>query len=217
MRTQRLALPLLAWASLVLTASVTASAGEYNPVLSIGDTAPAWKNLPGVDGKKHSLADLKDKQAIVLVFTCNSCPYAVDYEARIMAFAKKHAGPKSQVALVAINVNKVEEDLLPAMKKRAKAKGFNFPYLYDESQAVAKAYRAACTPDFFLFDKSGKLYYRGQFDDSRPDNGIAVTGADLTGAVESMLGDKPAPESQTPSIGCNIKWKPGNEPDYFSA
>jgi peroxiredoxin len=205
MRTQRLALPLLAWASLVLTASVTASAGEYNPVLSIGDTAPAWKNLPGVDGKKHSLADLKDKQAIVLVFTCNSCPYAVDYEARIMAFAKKHAGPKSQVALVAINVNKVEEDLLPAMKKRAKAKGFNFPYLYDETQQIGKAYGAGYTPEFFVLDAQRKIVYMGAMDDATDPTKVKVDY--VTTAVTAALAGKKPKTTETVPIGCRVRYE----------
>jgi peroxiredoxin len=205
MPTQRLALPLLAWVSLVLTASVTASAGEYNPVLSIGDTAPAWKNLPGVDGKKHSLADLKDKQAIVLVFTCNSCPYAVDYEARIMAFAKKHAGPKNQVALVAVNVNKVEEDLLPAMKKRAKAKGFNFPYLYDETQQIGKAYGAGYTPEFFVLDSKRKIVYMGAMDDATDPTKVKVNY--VTTAVTAALAGKAPKTTETVPIGCRVRYE----------
>ena len=183
------------------------SGGEYNPVLDIGDKAPAWKALPGIDGKKHSLKDLEKKDIVVLVFTCNSCPYAVDYEDRLVAFAKQHAGKDSRVALVAVNVNKVDEDLPPKMKERAKSKGFTFPYLFDQDQHVAKAYRAACTPDFFLFDAERKLAYRGQYDSARPRNDDAVTGADLRAATDAVLSGNPVPEEQKASIGCNIKWK----------
>ncbi len=142
------------------------SAGEYNPVLNIGDEAPAWKDLPGVDGKTHSLADLKKKPVVVVVFTCNSCPYAQDYEDRINAFAKKHAGEDGRVAVVAINVNHVPADSLAKMQARAKEKGFVFPYLYDDSQEIAKAYGATRTPEFFVLDAERKIVYMGAMDDN---------------------------------------------------
>src|SRR6185369_13520421 len=129
------------------------SAGEFNTVLSIGDNGPAWADLPGVDGKKHSLTDLKDKEIVVVVFTCNSCPYAVEYEDRIIAFAKKYAGPEGKAAVVAINVNKVPDDSFEKMQQRAKSKGFSFPYLYDESQKIARDYGANFTPEFFVLNK----------------------------------------------------------------
>src|SRR5262245_12100427 len=112
-------------------------AGQFNSQLNVGDPAPAWTDLPGVDGKKHSMADLK-KDVVVVVFTCNSCPVAVDYEDRIIEFAKKYAAADGKVAVVAINVNTIPEDRLPKMQERAKEKGFNFPYLYDETQKIAK-------------------------------------------------------------------------------
>src|SRR5450755_2743267 len=124
--------------ALVVGLGGSLSAGEYNKKLSLGDPAPAWKELPGADGKTHSLSDLKDKDVIVVVFTCNSCPIANDYEARIIAFAKTHASSDSKVALVAINVNTIPDDRLDKMKTRAEKKKYNFPYLYDETQKIAK-------------------------------------------------------------------------------
>ena len=116
-----------------------AQAGTYNKQLNIGDAAPDWSGLVGTDEKKHSLTDLKGKEVVVICFTCNTCPYAVDYEDRLIALAKKFAAEDARCALVAINANKVKDDLLPAMQERAKSKGFNFPYLHDESQQVARA------------------------------------------------------------------------------
>src|SRR5690348_6639974 len=128
-------------------------AGTYNDVLSPGDAAPAWADLPGVDGKKHSLTDLKDKDVVVVVFTCCSCPAAEDYEDRIIAFARKHAAADSKVAVVAISVNTGDEDGLPQMKERAEKKKYSFPYLYDESQKIGRAYGAQYTPEFFVLNK----------------------------------------------------------------
>ncbi len=205
MLTRRLGLRLTALACFVLSVSLTATAGEYNPVLSIGDTAPAWNDLPGVDGKKHALADLKDKQAIVIVFTCNSCPYAVDYEGRIMAFVKKHAGPKSKVALIAINVNKVEEDLLPAMKKRAKSEKFNFPYLYDETQQIGKAYGAGYTPEFFVLDAKRKIVYMGAMDDATDPTKVKVNY--VATAVTAALAGQAPKTTETVPIGCRVRYE----------
>ena len=143
-----------------------AEAGKYNETLNIGDPVPAWKDLPGVDGKTHSLADLKDKDVVILVFTCNSCPVATDYEDRIIALAKKYAGADAKAALVAINVNKIDEDRLPKMKERSDAKGFPFPYLFDESQQIAKSYGAITTPEFFVLDRDRKVVYMGGMDDN---------------------------------------------------
>src|SRR5262249_35060206 len=133
-----------------------APAGEFNKKLSVGDAAPRWADLPGVDGKKHSLADFKGKPVVVLVFTCNSCPVARAYEERIIAFAKKHAGPNDPVAVVAVNVNTTDADRLPKMEERAKEAGFTFPYLYDETQKIALDYGATYTPEFFVLDKDRK-------------------------------------------------------------
>ena len=124
------------------------------------------RDLEGVDGKRHSLADLADKEVVVVVFTCNSCPVATDYEDRILAFSKKFAGPSGKVGLVAINVNTIAEDRLPKMKERAEAKGFDFPYLYDETQQIGKAFGAAFTPEFFVLDRQREVVYMGGMDDS---------------------------------------------------
>lgn len=179
-------------------------AGQYNNERNIGDKAPTWKELPGVDGKKHSLADLDGAPCVVVVFTCNSCPVAVDYEDRIVAFAKKYQA-EGKVAVVAINVNKVEEDSLPEMKKKADEKGFPFPYLFDETQQIAKDYGAAFTPEFFVLDKDRKIAYMGGMDD----NSLAdkVTENHLVPAVDAVLkGEKPA-VAETVARGCRVRYE----------
>ena len=187
-----------------LVPAVAASAGEYNSVLNIGDPAPAWKDLPGVDGKLHSLSDLKDKETVVVVFTCNSCPVAADYEDRIIKFAKTHGGPGGKVALVAINVNKVEADSLPKMQERAKEKGFTFPYLFDETQKIGRAFGANFTPEFFVLNRERKVVYMGGMDDNS--NGDAVTASYLEPAVLAVLkGEKPA-QTETLPRGCRIRY-----------
>lgn len=184
-----------------ISISSLAFAGEYNPKLSIGDAAPAWKDLPGTDGKKHSLADLKDQKVVVVVFTCNSCPIATAYEDRIIAFAKKHAG---QIALVAINVNRVPEDNLAKMKQRADEKKFSFPYLFDESQKIAKDFGATLTPEFFVLDSNRKIAYMGGMDDnSYPDK---VTANYLEPAVEAVLDGKKPATAETIARGCRIRF-----------
>ena len=169
----------------LLAIAVPAVAGKYNSVLKPGDAGPAWKDLEGVDGQRHSLSDLDGKDVVVVVFTCNSCPVATDYEDRIIAFQKKFAGPESKVGLVAINVNKIAEDRLPQMKERAAAKGFAFPYLYDESQAIGKAYGAAFTPEFFVLNRQRQVIYLGGMDDSS--NLADVKKHYLEPAVEAAL------------------------------
>jgi peroxiredoxin len=184
--------------------AVVAPAGQFNKRLSVGDPAPAWADLPGADGRKHALADLKDKPVVVLVFTCNSCPVAVSYEDRIIDFAKKHAGPNDPVALVAVNVNNVEEDRLPKMRERAREKGFPFPYLYDESQKIARDYGARFTPEFFVLDKDRKIAYMGAPDDKSPPAAAMVNY--LEDAVQSALkGAKPA-VAETLARGCTIRF-----------
>jgi peroxiredoxin len=198
----RHAIALLLVVSLGLLSPVRA--GEYNKKLSIGDPAPSWQGLPGVDGKKHSLADLKDKSVIVLVVTCNSCPVAVAYEDRIIAFAQKHAQPESKVAVVAVNVNTAEADRLPKMKERAEAKGFSFQYLYDETQQIGKAYGARYTPEFFVLDQDRKIAYMGAMDDSSDPARAKVNY--LEQAVQATLkGEKPAPV-ETLARGCSVKY-----------
>jgi peroxiredoxin len=179
------------------------AAGEFNPVLKIGDKAPAWKELPGVDGKKHSLSDLKKRDVVVLAFICNSCPYAVDYENRLIAFAKKHSGKDSKVALVTVNVNKVEEDLPPKMKEKAEAKGFKFPYLFDETQKIANDYGAGFTPEFFVLNKNRKVVYMGAMDDSP--NADKVKRRYVEEAVAAALLDKLPEVKETVPIGCRIR------------
>jgi peroxiredoxin len=189
----------------LLAGSSMSRAGEYNSVLNIGDSAPAWTNLPGVDGKEHSLSDLKDKQAVVVVFTCNSCPYAVDYQDRLMAFARKYATPEGKVALVAINVNAVEADRLPAMKKRAEEKSFNFPYLFDESQKIAQDYGARVTPEFFVLNQERKIVYMGAMDDNSDASKAKVNYVDA--AVEAALSGKTPQVKETIGIGCQVRWE----------
>jgi len=184
-------------------------------MLPLGTAAPDFK-LPDTNGKIVTLADFKSQPALLVVFMCNHCPYVKHIRAGLAQLARDYQ-PRS-VAIVGINSNDVAnypEDNPARMKEEVKAAGYLFPYLYDETQAAAKAYRAACTPDFYLFGKDRKLVYRGQLDESRPGNGIPVTGKDLRAALDAVLAGKPVATDQKPSIGCNIKWKSGNEPDYF--
>lgn len=187
----------------VLTGSL--QAGKYNPTLSIGDKAPEWKTLPGVDGKTHSLSELKGKAAVVVVFTCNSCPFAVDYEDRMIAFTNKHAGPDSNVALVAINVNNVDADLLPKMKERAKQKKFPFAYLYDESQQIARNFGAGYTPEFFVLNKDRKVIYMGAMDDNLEADKVNVNYLEL--AVQAALKNGRPGTTETPATGCRVRYE----------
>jgi peroxiredoxin len=184
-------------------------------MLPLGTTAPDFK-LPDTNGKTVSPADFKDAPALLVIFMCNHCPYVIHIRPGLAQLARDYL-PRG-VATVGINANDVANypaDSPAKMKEEVQSAGYLFPYLYDESQAVAKAYRAACTPDIYLFDKSRKLVYRGQFDDSRPGNGVPVTGKDLRVALDAALAGKPISPDQKASMGCNIKWKSGNEPDYF--
>lgn len=194
----------LAAACLLLVAVAAAPAGEFNKVLSVGDPAPAWKDLEGTDGKSHSLADLKDKDVVVVVFTCNSCPVAVGYEDRIIALAKAHAGDVSKVAVVAINVNTVPDDRLPKMKERAAKKKFPFPYLYDPTQQIAKAYGANYTPEFFVLNKERKVAYMGALDDASNPQQAKVNHLEL--AVAAALAGKPVEKGETLARGCRIRF-----------
>jgi peroxiredoxin len=173
-------------------------------------------SLINVDGRTVGLADFEDAKAYLVVFMCNHCPF-VKHVAPELARIGLDYMPKG-VAMVGINSNDAgahPEDSPERMVHEAEERSYPFPYLYDETQEVAKAYGAACTPDFFLFDKQRKLVYRGQLDSSRPGNGKPVTGEDLRAALDAVLVGKPPAEKQTPSIGCNIKWKAGSEPTYF--
>jgi len=183
-------------------------------MLELGTWAPDF-HLPDTSGKTVSLQDFKDSPALLIIFMCNHCPFVKHILDDLVELIKDYQ--ERSVAVVGINSNDVEsytEDSPEKMKEMAKEKGFTFPYLYDESQEVAKLYSAACTPDFFLFGKERKLVYRGQMDDSRPDNKIPVTGLDLIKAMDAVLAGRDVSTIQKPSMGCNIKWKPGNAPDY---
>lgn len=179
-------------------------AGEYNEVLSIGDAAPVWSALPGTDGKEHALADFKEKSVVVLAFTCVSCPTAVDYEARLQALAEKYAGADSKVAVIAVSVNKVEADQLPALTKRAKEKNFAFPYLYDESQQIAKKHGAIFTPEFYVFDQSRKLVYMGALDDSTDATKVQVRYVE--DAITAALAGKTPAVKETIARGCRVRY-----------
>jgi peroxiredoxin len=177
------------------------SAGEYNSVLKIGDAAPAWKDLPGTDGKDHSLADLKKAKLVVVVFTCNSCPVATEYEDRIIEFAKKHA---DDVAVVAINVNRVLEDSLAKMKTRAEQKKFPYPYLFDQSQKIAKDYGALFTPEFFVLSPERKIVYMGGMDDNSTAKDVKQNF--LEPAVKAALAGKSPETAETLARGCRIRF-----------
>jgi len=172
--------------------------------------------LPDPSGRIVSLADFTGAPALLVAFICNHCPFVKHVRAGFAALASEYQA--RGVAVVAIASNDAEaypEDGPEAMGKEAKAAGYRFPYLFDESQEVAKAYGAACTPDFFLFDGERRLVYRGQMDGSRPGNRVPVTGADLRAALDAVLDGRPVSPAQLPSVGCNIKWRPGNEPAYY--
>lgn len=184
-------------------------------MLELGTPAPGF-SLPDTQGKTVSLSDFGDAKGLLVVFMCNHCPYVIHIRDALVEFAKEYQ-PQG-LAVVGINSNDADNypDDSPAKMAEAVAEyGFTFPYLYDADQSVAQAYKAACTPDFFLFDAEHKLFYRGQFDDSRPRNDTPVTGVDLRAAVDALLNDEEPPEEQKPSLGCNIKWKEGNEPEYY--
>src|SRR6185369_15842303 len=183
-------------------------------MLPLGTLAPDFR-LPDTAGRMVALADFKAAPALVIVFMCNHCPYVKHIRAGLAQLARDYQ-PRG-VAVVGISSNDAVHypaDGPAKMAEEARAAGYIFPYLYDETQSVAKAYRAACTPDLFLFDRQQRLAYRGQFDESRPGNGLPVTGRDLRAALDAVLAGQSAAANQKPSIGCNIKWKPGNEPDY---
>ena len=184
-------------------------------MLTLGIKAPDF-NLPDTEGNNVSLNDFSNDPVLLVVFMCNHCPFVKHIREHFVQLVKEYQG--KGVKVVGINSNDVEnypEDSPENMARVSKKLGFTFPYLYDESQEVAQAYHAACTPDFFLFDADRKLVYRGQLDSSRPGNDIPITGNDLRDALDAVLGGKSVTSEQRPSLGCNIKWKSGNEPEYF--
>jgi len=184
-------------------------------MLPLGTQAPDFA-LPDVrTGEIVRLSDLDGKKALLVLFLCRHCPYVQHVQAGIARLARDYAG--SDLAIVGISANDPEaypEDAPEGLAQQAEEAGFTFPYLFDETQEVAKAYTAACTPDAFLFDAERKLVYRGQLDASRPGSGIPVTCEDIRAAIDAVLADRPAPADQRPSVGCSIKWRPGNEPSY---
>ena len=194
-------------------------ASTASTMQALGSEAPAF-TLPNTHaasgGPTVSLADYVNHKALLVAFICNHCPYVIHIRDAFNAFAKEYA--PLGLATVAISANDASthpDDAPEMMSKEAERYGFGFPYLYDEDQSVAKAYRAACTPDFFLFDANRQLAYRGQFDASRPKNSEPVSGIDLRNAADAVLRGDAVSGEQIPSIGCNIKWKAGQEPDYF--
>jgi peroxiredoxin len=188
---------------------------ESNPI-KLGTSAPTFV-LPAANGKQVALDDFGDSPALLVAFISNRCPFVLLIREELAKLGREYA--ESGLAVIAINSNDSSahpEESLERIGEEIRSVGYGFPYLKDETQAVAKAYGAACTPDFFLYDRERRLAYHGQFDDARPGNGKPVTGNDLRAAVDAVLAGKPAIEVQTPSIGCNIKWTQGNEPSWFS-
>jgi peroxiredoxin len=192
-------------AAVALCLALSVQAGKFNKVLSVGDAAPTFANLPGVDDKNHSLDELKDKDVVVVVFTCNHCPVAKDYEDRLVAFAKPYSSADSKVAVVAICPNDLDDDRLPKMKERAKEKNFSFWYLYDESGATAKAYGATKTPEFFVLNKERKVVYMGAMDDNI--DPAKVKTKYLEDAVKAALAGEKVATAETEARGCSIKFK----------
>jgi peroxiredoxin len=177
-------------------------------MLPLGTKAPSFTLLDVVSNKELSLQDIKSEQGTVIMFICNHCPYVIHIQSKLFEIAKHYQAQGIQFA--AINANDVEnypEDSPEKMKKLAQEYNISFPYLFDETQAVAKAYNAVCTPDFFLFDKDLRCVYRGQFDSARPGNNKPVTGESLTQAMDALLNNEVIDSEQIPSVGCNIKWK----------
>lgn len=190
-------------------------AGTNSTMLPLGTQAPLF-SLPSWDGGLVSLDTLRNSPGLLVMFLCPHCPFVKHIRSGLAEFARDYQA--RGLAVIAINSNDIDQfpdDSPEKMAEEAKEAGYTFPYLFDESQEIAKAYEAACTPDFFLFDGDQKLVYRGQFDGSRPTNGVLVTGEDIRAAADAVLKGQPIPAHQAPSLGCNIKWKPGNAPKYF--
>ena len=185
-------------------------------MLALGTAAPEFQLQDIVSGATISLDTKRDRQALLVMFICQHCPFVKHVQDELAKIGHDYEGkPLAIVAISANDVANYPDDSPEKLEEMAEKLNFNFPICYDESQEVSKAYTAACTPDFFLFDANDKLVYRGQLDDSRPSNDIPVTGKDLRKAIDTVLQGKTVDFAQKPSIGCNIKWKPGNEPEYF--
>ena len=192
-------------------------AATESTMLELGTVAPEFA-LPTPAGEQVRLSDFSEADGLVVAFICNHCPFVKLIREELAEFAREYAA--QNVAMVAINANDFATytgDTPEKMQAEIDEFGYIFPYVYDESQEVAKAYRAACTPEFYLFDTGRKLVYRGRFDAATPGNGVAVTGNELRAATDALLAGATPDADQKPGLGCNIKWRPGNEPDYFSA
>ncbi len=188
---------------------------KQSTMLTLGTQAPDFSLPEVVTGKTVTLNDFAKRKALLVMFICRHCPYVQHIKDELAALGRDYAG--KDIGIVAISANDAAsypDDHPDSLKEMSVSFGFPFPFCHDESQETAKAYTAACTPDFFLFDRERKLVYRGQLDDSRPGNAVSVTGKDLRAAIDAVLRDKPVSSAQKPSIGCNIKWKAGNEPEY---
>lgn len=194
---------------MVLTSSTMLPLGTFAPDFVLTDT---------ISGKQVKVSNYSDKDALLVIFLCNHCPYVKHIQSGLVALGLDHE--KKNVAIVAISANDPgthPNDSPEKLGQESRQAGYRFPVLFDADQAVAKAYTAACTPDFFLFDSTLRLVYRGQFDASRPGKDIPVTGSDVRAAIDAVLAGKQVSSNQTASLGCNIKWRPGNEPEYFEA
>jgi thiol-disulfide isomerase/thioredoxin len=193
-------------------------AKTLSTMLELGTPAPEFSLPDVVSGRTITLSSFKDGAALLVMFICRHCPFVKHVGQELARIGADYGG--RGLGIVAISANDAAnypDDAPHHLKEMAGELGFSFPFCYDETQEVAKAYKAACTPDFFLFDKGRRLVYRGQLDDSRPESGIPVTGRDLRAAIDAALASRPVDPNQRPSVGCNIKWKPGNEPRYLGA
>jgi peroxiredoxin len=189
-------------------------AATPSTMLALGTLAPDFTLPDAVSGREIRFSELRAGRPALVMFICNHCPFVKHVRAQLAALGRDYADRLCIIAISSNDATAYPDDGPDRMKAEAAAAGYTFPYLFDESQQVARAYRAACTPDFFLFDPSARLVYRGQLDDSRPSNTLPVTGRDLRAAIDALLAGGTPSATQRPSIGCNIKWKPGNEPDY---
>lgn len=191
-------------------------AAVNSTMLPLGTEAPSFNLFEPLTGKFINFDDYNQSKAYLVLFICNHCPYVKHLHPKLAQLSKEYQDKGVAVFAISSNdTNRYPEDNTIMMIEELKQKDFTFPYLFDEDQSVAKAYHAACTPDFYLFNAQKKLVYRGQFDDSRPGNGLPLTGESLKKALDNVLSNQQPDSNQKPSIGCNIKWKPGNEPDYF--
>jgi peroxiredoxin len=192
-------------------------AATASTMLELGTKAPEFTLSDVVSGDTVSLASFEGKRALLVMFLCHHCPFVKHVKSELAQLGRDYAAKGVGIVAISSNDPAVSADDSPeGLRRMATEWGFNFPVCYDETQAVAKSYAAACTPDFYLFDQDHTLVYRGQLDDSRPSSGKPVTGADLRGAIDALLAGRPVNQDQKASLGCNIKWKPGNEPAYYA-